>query len=461
MKFEPLCQLRGKIIHQFRQSICGPHTDNMGDVLAAISLGGQAIPLIVSGCKSLHLICSHSKRREMRQDYLLLEDLCIRIYDSMQMLEYNTRRQFKRRTRQAFKALKWLSALVRESAPGQSKRRKWKLRVRQAIIYLFGQNTLKCALEQMESLWDALRRGEDMFVPAHKRRSCENIQILNRSRNRILSIMRESESRYRGLVRTFRRLERRVRRSLNSTIATPTNHPAEGLATPLDPSTILEDNQNGAHCDSIDHADMGSTSAASNEEVQGQRVYEPNPVDSGDEEYLYPLSEVEDTNLDPDTMSVDSRDAPPSDEGTDEDEISNTTTISSSYNEMETLSTLSIHGSGFDGVPSVSTEDAPKPTSGFSPNDDDTPSDTGNDGTNSQPDAEACAHQDVSIHAWNWSLIIYASNGIRIKCRACGEQRAESEFSSLLEKSEEGGAKLNWKHISNIRWWPGAAYSWC
>lgn len=98
----------------------------------------------------------------MRDDYDQLKDLYAGVEDLIQNLEHSMRKQFERRTRQACNALKWLSVLSQRPYPGQSRRGRWKLRIRQAIIYLFGQDTLKSALEQMDKVWDALNRHGDV-----------------------------------------------------------------------------------------------------------------------------------------------------------------------------------------------------------------------------------------------------------------------------------------------------------
>lgn len=77
-----------------------------------------------------------------------------------------------------------------------------------------------------------------------------------------------------------------------------------------------------------------------------------------------------------------------------------------------------------------------------------------------QPTPPVCAHSNVRIHTWGWSLVIYASAGMRVDCRECGRQWCTAEFSSLLQTSENGGAELNWQHISHLRWWPGGSWSW-
>jgi hypothetical protein len=146
----------------------------------------------------------------------------------------------------------------------------------------------------------------------------------------------------------------------------------------------------------------------------------------------------------------------------DEDELYDTASISESSNEIGTEHTAATHSEQADTAEGSLTdeENDMDPT----PEDDDAePHMAGQPNTgnmNPQPGPTPCTHSDLRVYAWNWSLIVYASSGIRRTCSTCGTQWTEAEFSSLLERSESGGADFNWQHISKIRWWPGGAWSW-
>lgn len=303
-------------------------------------------------------------------------------------------------------------------------------------------------------------------------------QILKQNRNRIFRVLESAEEIIQRGMRIARRTERRARRSLfYSVMAIPTHHSIgridpvvsyqEDVARSPGPGTMPAGSQVAAQNDLSDDTGLGSVFAAPQGKIQDERASSKvNLLDKNVEEVPLPSSDVSDSIPDLDTVSIGSEDStrsqedsPPFNEDNDIFDTSDTMTASSCDTGGNTLSTTFTDQGDLNPMSPTSNDDSEPPFES-SPDTDDAEFNTGSDETNPQHDPSTCTHPDASFHSWNWSLIVYASAGVRIKCRACGEQRTEAEFSSLLERGEDGGARLNWEHVSRFRWWPGGGWSW-
>ncbi|KAG6355144.1 hypothetical protein INS49_004225 [Diaporthe citri] len=211
----------------------------------------------------------------------------------------------------------------------------------------------------------------------------------------------------------------------------------EDLTTPAELNRTLDGNQDARRDELSDDTNAESIYQERNEGGgNGGEHVEPALMDGGDAEVLLATSTTADgtPNMDTTTMP-----------GVD----------------MGTEPIVASKGGSPGALSFISNENGGQPTSEpHSDGGDDAQSNTGSHETTSQPGSSVCTHADVNTLSWTWSLILYASSGVRTKCNACGEEQTKAELSSLLKESEEGGAKLNWEHISNLRWVPGAGWSW-
>lgn len=321
----------------------------------------------------------------------------------------------------------------------------------------------------------------------------QSCSILTEDRNLVFGPLGQIEEMYRHSVKYFRRIEHLVKRHCRF-LRTPTISRTTRQSTSSNTETI---DRQAMECHQSGFDGLPDRGAARREGRHSDRLRDSNDSGWGNKEDDGPETSQTGnvTNLgysrnyfsvsveDDPTTTAEPRRASDGNEGTSQndqvggtnggsingdrrgDEVpvptaSTATTTIPDVDKATVLTDPPTGGEDLGANSSTSNENGSDPTWGPYPGGDDAPSHTGGDETIPDPASSDCKHTDASYHSWNWSLIIYASAGVRMRCRTCGEQKAQAEFSSLLEKSEEGGAKLNWDHISNIRWWPGGAWSW-
>ena len=420
--------------------------------------------------------------------------------ETVQQLDHRVQAQFSKGMKRVGKAVRWLVRLAEDSSSDRGRLGCTRRLIRRAIFYAFGRRILKDACRRMKIILKQLRKQQHWSAvnPLLRYQASPHKLTSNRAfeHNALAGIMQSVEE-VKNMVREAhnagRRIEKWLCRSSHHTepaTISPTQSPSrihEPTAAPLQhwletlqgsnpgqPGWPTADHAGFYNVETVDPADIGdiasstydntdveSSDAATNDDMEdGEVDIESNFSSRYDTDALSSAGDTEAASVDMETESVGSEgtaypgEAEPELQDDSNDAFSDTTATQASDNEAEPDTTAP---GGAEGEASQ--------TPNHSPDDDihaEQPSARGpspsGEQASTQAGVSACEHRfQERVRGYRWSLVVFASCVNQTRCIECGLHRTTREFSSLLREGENGGAEVNWKHISTLRWIPGAS----